>query len=100
MAPTTHVESVPPTIDLSPSETTSSRRSGAMVVRPAIMIPRLPKLAKPHNAYSIISRELRELHVGDELVEDRFHAHEATRGDRLGPREPHQPAHRRHHVAQ
>jgi hypothetical protein len=28
----------------------SARRSGAMVPRPPIMMPRLPKLAKPHIA--------------------------------------------------
>jgi len=49
--------SVPETIDFNPSELISSRRSGAMVPRPPIMIPRLPKLAKPHIAYSMISRE-------------------------------------------
>src|SRR5262249_55139310 len=49
-APIREVESVPDTIDFTPSDTTSSRRSGAMVARPAIMMPRLPKLAKPHMA--------------------------------------------------
>src|SRR5215467_2053301 len=49
MAPIRHVDSVPDTIDLNPSDTTSSRRSGAMVARPPIMMPRLPKLAKPHS---------------------------------------------------
>ena len=50
MAPIRHVVSVPETIDLKPSDTTSSRRSGAMVARPPIMMPRLPKFAKPHIA--------------------------------------------------
>ena len=50
IAPMTQVESVPPTMDFRPSETTSSRRSGAIVASPAIMMPRLPKFAKPHNA--------------------------------------------------
>ena len=38
------------TIDFTPSELISARRSGAMVPRPPIMMPRLPKLAKPHIA--------------------------------------------------
>src|SRR5262245_45177720 len=45
--PIRHVASVPERIDLRPSESTSSRRSGAMVERPAIIIPSEPKLAKP-----------------------------------------------------
>jgi hypothetical protein len=50
IAPMRHVASVPDTIDFSPSETMSSRRSGAMVAMPPIMIPSEPKLAKPHIA--------------------------------------------------
>jgi len=50
IAPIRQVERVPETIDLKPSEITSSRRSGAIVASPPIMIPRLPKLAKPHSA--------------------------------------------------
>ena len=50
IAPIRQVASVPDTIDFSPSETTSSRRSGAMVASPAIMMPSEPKLAKPHMA--------------------------------------------------
>ena len=50
MAPIRQVAIVPDTIDLRPSESTSSRRSGAMVPSPAIMMPSEPKLAKPHMA--------------------------------------------------
>src|SRR5882672_1557189 len=50
IAPIRQVVSVPDTIDFSPSELISSRRCGAMVPRPPIMMPRLPKLAKPHIA--------------------------------------------------
>src|SRR5215475_2155018 len=50
IAPITQVAIVPETIDLRPSEITSSRRSGAMVESPAIMMPSEPKLAKPHIA--------------------------------------------------
>src|SRR5882724_12234933 len=50
IAPIRQVVSVPETIDFNPSELISSRRSGAMVPRPPIMMPRLPKLAKPHIA--------------------------------------------------
>ncbi len=50
IAPIRHVVSVPETIDFSPSELISSRRCGAMVPSPPIMMPRLPKLAKPHIA--------------------------------------------------
>ncbi len=50
IAPIRQVVSVPETIDFNPSETISSRRSGAMVPRPPIMMPSLPKLAKPHIA--------------------------------------------------
>src|ERR1700730_1673187 len=57
IAPIRQVVSVPETIDFKPSELISSRRSGAMVPRPPIMMPRLPTLAKPHIAYSMISRE-------------------------------------------
>src|SRR2546430_10456282 len=57
IAPIRQVVSVPDTIDFNPSELISPRRSGAMVPRPPIMMPRLPKLAKPHIAYSMISRE-------------------------------------------
>src|SRR6478735_8206779 len=39
-----HVVSVPETIDFTPSELISPRLSGAMVPRPPIMMPRLPKL--------------------------------------------------------
>src|SRR6202022_2928671 len=57
IAPIRQVVSVPETTDFNPSELISSRRCGAMVPRPPIMMPRLPKLAKPHIAYSMISRE-------------------------------------------
>ena len=50
IAPNRQVASVPETMDFTPSETTSSRRAGAMVARPPIMIPKLPKFAKPHIA--------------------------------------------------
>src|SRR5262249_36733361 len=50
IAPIRHVVIVPDTIDFSPSALISSRRSGAMVPRPPIMMPRLAKLAKPHIA--------------------------------------------------
>src|SRR5213596_2224334 len=43
-------------MDLMPSATTSPRRSGHIVPRPPIMMPRLPKLAKPHSAYVSSSR--------------------------------------------
>src|SRR5258706_3253905 len=48
--PATQVASVPDTMVFPPSETTSSGDSGAMVPSPPIIIPRLPKLAKPHSA--------------------------------------------------
>src|SRR5260370_42157933 len=50
IAPIRQVVIVPETIDFSPSELISSRRSGAMVPRPPIMMPRLAKLANPHIA--------------------------------------------------
>ena len=50
IAPIRQVASVPDTIDFSPSDTMSSRRSGAMVAMPPIMMPSEPKLAKPHMA--------------------------------------------------
>ena len=50
IAPIRQVVIVPETIDFTPSELISSRRSGAMVPRPPIMMPRLAKLAKPHIA--------------------------------------------------
>jgi hypothetical protein len=50
IAPIRQVVSVPDAIDFSPSELISSRRSGAMVPSPPTMMPRLPKLAKPHIA--------------------------------------------------
>src|SRR5262249_27101104 len=50
IAPIKHVVIVPETIDFTPSALISSRRSGAMVPSPPIMMPRLPKLAKPHIA--------------------------------------------------
>ena len=50
IAPIRQVASVPDTIDFSPSDTMSSRRSGAMVASPPIMMPSEPKLAKPHMA--------------------------------------------------
>jgi hypothetical protein len=49
-APVMQVASVPATIDFNPSATISSRRSGAIVARPPIRMPRLPKFAKPHSA--------------------------------------------------
>lgn len=49
-APSRHVASVPETMDLMPSDTTSSRRFGAIVPSPPIRMPRLPKFAKPHMA--------------------------------------------------
>lgn len=49
-AAVTSVASVPETMARMPSATISSRRAGAMVARPPIRIPRLPKLAKPHRA--------------------------------------------------
>src|ERR1700716_1401301 len=50
IAPIRQVVSVPDTIDFNPSALISSRRSGAIVPSPPIMMPRLPKLAKPHIA--------------------------------------------------
>ena len=50
IAPIRQVVSVPETIDFNPSELISSRRYGSMVPRPPTMMPRLPKLAKPHIA--------------------------------------------------
>ena len=50
IAPIRQVASVPDTIDLSPSDTMSSRRSGTIVAMPPIMMPSEPKLAKPHIA--------------------------------------------------
>ena len=50
IAPIKHVVSVPETIDFRPSALISSRRVGAMVPRPPIMMPRLAKLAKQHIA--------------------------------------------------
>ena len=50
IAPISRVASVPETIDFNPSERTSLLRSGASVVSPPIMMPTLPKLAKPHIA--------------------------------------------------
>jgi hypothetical protein len=50
IAPISSVVSVPDTIDFNPSASTSSRRSGAITLKPPIMMPRLPKLAKPHIA--------------------------------------------------
>jgi hypothetical protein len=50
IAPISSVVSVPDRIDFMPSERTSARRSGAITERPPIMMPRLPKLAKPHIA--------------------------------------------------
>ena len=49
-APLMQVASVPDRIERMPSATTSCRRSGTMTPSPPIMIPRLPKFAKPHNA--------------------------------------------------
>jgi hypothetical protein len=50
MAPVKSVARVPDRMDLGPSATISTRRSGTMVPRPPIRIPRLPKFAKPHSA--------------------------------------------------
>src|SRR4051812_46299360 len=58
LAAVKQVASVPATIDFMPSATTSPRRSGHIVPRPPIMMPRLPKFAKPHSAY-VMSRRLR-----------------------------------------
>ncbi len=44
------VASSPATIDFMPSATISPRRAGHIVASPPIMMPRLPKLAKPHSA--------------------------------------------------
>src|SRR5438552_16446646 len=56
LAAVKQVASVPATIDFMPSETTSPRRSGHIVPRPPIMMPRLPKFAKPHSAYVMSTR--------------------------------------------
>src|SRR6185437_9743714 len=56
LAAVKQVASVPATIDSRPSATTSARRSGHMVPRPPIMMPRLPKFAKPHSAYVMRTR--------------------------------------------
>ena len=54
MAPTTaaviSVASVPEMIVLAPRLTISARRAGTIATMPPIMMPRLPKLAKPHSA--------------------------------------------------
>ena len=44
------VDSVPEIIVLAPRLATSARRSGTIAAMPPIMMPRLPKLAKPHRA--------------------------------------------------
>ena len=49
-APVMQVARVPAMMDFIPSSTISARRSGTMVPRPPIIIPRLPKLANPHSA--------------------------------------------------
>ena len=50
LAAVRQVASVPATIDLIPRATISARRSGHMVPRPPIMMPRLPRFAKPQSA--------------------------------------------------
>ena len=54
MRPTTaaviSVDSVPETIVLAPRLAISARRAGTMAAMPPIMMPRLPKLAKPQSA--------------------------------------------------
>src|SRR5258706_8572939 len=50
IAPIRQVVSVPDTIDFRPSELISSRRCGAMVPRPPIMMPRLPKRSEEHTS--------------------------------------------------
>ena len=50
IAPVMQVAKTPDTIDLPPSEMMSLRRSGAMTVRPASMMPSEAKLAKPQMA--------------------------------------------------
>ena len=50
IAPLAKVAKVPETMERGASATISARRSGAIAVMPPIMIPTLPKLAKPHNA--------------------------------------------------
>src|SRR3954469_25382825 len=56
LAAVKQVASVPAMIDFMPRPTISARRSGHMVPRPPIMMPRLPKLAKPHSAYVMRTR--------------------------------------------
>ena len=55
--PAISVASVPETKVFKPNETISLLRSGAMVVSPPIMMPRLPQFANPHRAYIMINRE-------------------------------------------
>src|SRR5262249_11686870 len=44
--------------------------------------------------------QLREFHIGDELVEDRLYPHQTAGRRRLRPGNAHEPAHRRHAVTE
>src|SRR5438309_10919052 len=68
LAAVKQVESVPATNDFIPSATTSARRSGHIVPRPPIMMPRLPKFAKPQSAYVISRRLLSERSLLDKSI--------------------------------
>ena len=50
MAAVMRVASVPETMVLAPRPTISARRAGTIAAMPPIIMPRLPKLAKPHSA--------------------------------------------------
>ena len=56
-APLMQVASVPERIERKPRATISGRRSGTIARIPPIRMPRLPKLAKPHSAYIMMSRD-------------------------------------------
>ena len=47
-----------------------------------------------------VGRQLGELDIGDQFVEHGLDAHQRAGGDRLVPGHAHQPAHRRHDVAE
>ena len=100
---------VPDTIDFMPSDTTSSRRSGTMVPKPCDHDAERSEIGKPAHGVEQdqararverVSRQLRQLHIGDELVEDRLDAHQAAGGHRLIPGNADEPAYRRHRDAE
>jgi hypothetical protein len=50
MAPSRQVQNVPATSAFMPSSAISARRAGHIAYMPPIMIPTLPRLAKPQSA--------------------------------------------------